>query len=124
MAKPLIIDTNDFTPYFTEIGYQVEYASVDGGQGGLMLSGTTTADEIATKAIVTLPCYPLNEEQISDLLQIVYSGVYHTVTFYDPRAGMNRTMQARRQVSQQKYRGFGANGLEYWTGTVVTLTER
>lgn len=124
MAKPLTIDSNNYAPYFTEAGYEVEYLIIDGGQGGLTLSGEMEEDEIAQKAEITLPCWPLNEEQLADLLSVIYNATYHTVTYYDPKAGGTRTITARRKVSRHKYRGFGANGLEYWTGVVVTLTEK
>lgn len=124
MAKRLIIDNLDFSSYFPRAGYQVEYTSVDGGQGGVMLNGESLADELAVKATVVLPCMPLNETQLSTLLTVIYASLYHSVEYYDPRTGRNRTITATARAASQTYRGFGANAVEYWTGIVVTLTEK
>lgn len=122
--KPLIIDNNIFTSYFPDAGYQVGYVSIDGGQGGRSLNGESIDDELAIKAEVTLPAMPLDSAKLSNLLNAIYSSVYHKVTYYDPRTKTQRTMTAKRDVTQQKYRGLGANGLEYWTGIVVKFTEK
>lgn len=124
MAKTLKINGIDFADYFTEVGYSVSYASVQGNNAGLMLDGSYTEDEIAQKAVITFNCMPLNETQISRLLTEIYGASYHTVTYFDPKSGTERTITARRSVSEQKYRGYGADTKEYWTGTVVTMTER
>lgn len=124
MAKELIIDNTIFTPYFTGTGYEVIYNSIDGGQGGLALNGESIDDEVALKAQVRLPAMPLDSQSLSALLRVVYNGIYHRVTYHDPRTNAPRTMTAKRAVSSQKYRGYGANGVEYWTGIVVTFTEK
>lgn len=124
MAKSLIIDGQDYSSYFTQAGYSVEYASVDGGQGGVMLNGDRVVDELMVKAVIKLPCMPLSDAQISRLLSQVYTGVYHTVRYYDSMRGVNRTISAIRDVSSQVYRGTGANGVEYWTGMVITFSEK
>ena len=124
MAKPIIINGNDYTSYFAATGYSVRYEPVDGGQGGVMQDSTYTEDEIALKAVVTLPCMPLNEDQLSVLLADVYMSKYANLTYYDTWRRVERSIQARRSVSEQTYRGQGANGREYWTGTVVVFRER
>lgn len=124
MAKTLKINRTDYTDYFTREGYRVSYSPVSGRNAGWMLDGTYTEDEMSLKAVITLTCWPLNETQLSTLLSEIYSYPYHEVYYFDPRAGAYRTIEARRAVSEQKYRGSGADGVQYWTGTVVTLTER
>ena len=123
MAKPVLINGVDFTNYFTRTGYRVGYESVQGLNAGPMLNGSVQEDEVAIHAVVTLPCMPLNETQLSTLLDEVYRLTYPTLTYYDPRTKSVRTIQTRRSVSQQVYKGEGADQNEYWTGTVVTLTE-
>lgn len=124
MAKPLIIDNNVYTSYFPEAGYQVGYFSVDGGQGGIAINGESIDDELAVKAEITLPAMPLDSARLSSLLRTIYSSVYHDVTYFDPRTNSQRTITAKRSVAPVKYRGYGANGLEYWTGVVITLREK
>lgn len=124
MQKPLKIDDVDFSSYFTEIGYSVFYQPVTGPNSGQMIDGTFTEDELKLNAVVKLPCYPLTEDQLSDVLTAVLDGPYHMVYYYDPKIKATRTMEARRAVTEQKYRGRGPTGDEYWTGTVITFTER
>ena len=124
MAKTLIINGINVTTYLPPAGYSVGYEPVDGGQGGIMQDGTYTEDEIALKAVILIPCMPLNGTQIAALLSNVFSGKYCTVQYFDPMRNENRQINARRSVSSQKYRGVGADNNDYWTGTVITLSER
>ena len=124
MAKTLIINGTNVTSLLPPAGYSVGYESVDGGQSGTMQDGTFTEDEIAIKAVITVPVKPLADAQIATLLTNIYRNPYCTVTYFDPRTNTNRQINARRSVSEQKYRGTGANGSDYWTGTVITFIER
>lgn len=124
MPKRIVINEADYTAWFPKTGYSVGYQSIQGANAGVMLDGSYTEDEVAIKAIITLPCMPLDEKQLSELLSNIYSFPYADITYFDPKAGAERNIEARRSVSAQKYRGFGADGKEYWTGTVVTFTER
>lgn len=124
MAKPFKIDGVDFSSYSPEVGYSVSYAPVSGLNAGVMIDGSYTEDEVKLNAVVTYPCYPLNETQLSTILQAVYNSPYHMVYYYDPKAGAVREVQMRRAIGTQSYKGYGADGLEYWTGTVITFTER
>lgn len=123
-GKRITINGTDYTDYFTRIGYSVHYESVQGSNADLMLDGSYTEDELKLRAVVTLPCMPLDEERLSNILQEVYSGSYHIVEYFDIKTRSYKTEEMRRQVSEQTYKGQGANGLEYWTGTVVTFTTR
>lgn len=124
MSKTIKINGADFTRMFTPRGYVVRYESVQGNNGGLMLDGSTTEDELAIKAVVSLPVMPLNEEDVATLLQAIYSEPYVTLHFYDPKLGGYRETLFRRNQAQQKYRGFGSDGKAYWTGPALTLTEK
>lgn len=124
MSKTIKINGKDFTRMFTPRGYVVRYESVQGNNGGLMLDGSTTEDELAIKAVVSLPVMPLNEVDVATLLQAIYSEPYVTLYFYDPLVGGYRETLFRRSQAEQKYRGFGSDGKEYWTGPALTLTEK
>lgn len=124
MPKTLLINGTNVTAYLPPTGYTVGYQSVDGGQGGTMQSGTYTEDEIAIKAVITVPTMPLTDAQAAALLTNLFRNPYCTVQYFDPRTNTNRQINARRSVSQSKYRGAGASGSEYWTGAVITFIER
>lgn len=123
-GKTIKINGTDYTDYFTRLGYSVGYESVRGNNAGLMLDGSYTEDEIKLRTVVTLPCMPLDEERLKKILQEVYSDSCHMVEYFDPKSGGYRTEEMRRTVSEQKYKGQGTNGLQYWTGTVITFTTR
>lgn len=124
MSKIIKINGIDFTNMFTPYGYSVRYESIQGNNGGLMLDGSYTEDEIARKAVITLPVMPLKELDVSELLQAIYSDKYVSLYYFDPFAGSYLDITARRRESEQKYRGFGSDGNEYWTGPSLTLTEK
>lgn len=124
MSKTIKINGTDFTSMFTRRGYVVRYESVHGNNGGLMLDGSTTEDELAIKAVVALPVMPLSETDVAVLLQAIYSEPYVTLQYFDPKTGAYRTALFRRSQAEQKYRGYGSDGNEYWTGPSLTLTEK
>lgn len=109
---------------FTKYGYVVKYRSVQGNNGGLMLDGSTTEDELAVKADIRLPVIPLNETDIGILLALIYEKPYVTIYFFDPKEKSYREAEFRRNQMEEKYRGFGSDGKEYWTGSSLTLMER
>lgn len=124
MSKTIKINDVDFTSMFTHVGYAVGYKSIQGNNGGLMLDGSYTEDEIAQKAVILLPCMPLNSSNLSTLLSNIYGSVYPKVYYYDPKDGDYREIYTRRSETEQQFRGVGTDGKEYWTGTVITLTEK
>lgn len=124
MSKLMKFNGVDVSNMLTPTGYIVEYESVQGENGGLMQDGSYIDDEIAIKTIIKAFFMPLNESDLSVVLNNLYSENYVSVYYFDPKTNGYRTITARRTVSSQKYRGKGADGKEYWTGTVVTLTER
>ena len=123
-AKSIRIGTVDFTSFFTQVGYQVEYIKRLGNQGGLLQDGSMEEDLLDRKAVVTLPCYPLNEDQISELLSALFEDHYPAVEYYDPWMKDYRRVYAIVDTSRLSYRGHGADGNSYWTGSVVKLTEK
>ncbi len=124
MSKIVKINGVDVTDKVTPSGYKVRYESVQGNNSGRMLDGSYTEDEIAKKAVVTIPFMPLSENDISELLGNIYGEPYTSLYYYDPFKKAYITIASRRNVSEQKYVGTGTNGTEYWVGTVATFTER
>lgn len=124
MSKMFKINDTDFTHMFTSRGYMVQYQSVQGNNAGQMLDGSYMEDELAVKAVVKLNVLPLNEDQVSALLQEIYAKPYVTLYYFDPKQGAYLEKVFRRNATEQKYRGFGSDGKEYWTAAVLTLTEK
>ena len=124
MSKTIKINDVDFTSMFTPVGYAVGYKSIQGNNGGLMLDGSYMDDEIAHKAVISLPCMPLNSSNLSTLLSNIYGSEYPKVYYFDPKVCDYREIYTRRSETEQQFRGSGTDGKEYWTGTVIKLTER
>lgn len=124
MSKTIKLNGVDFTKMFTSVGYYVTYRSVQGNNGGVMLDGSTMEDELAVKSDVHLPVMPLNEADVGELLSVLYQEPYVTMYYYDPRFKSYRETRFRRNSAEQKYRGFGTDGKEYWTGPELTLLEK
>lgn len=89
----------------------------------MTLDGSYIEDEIAQKAVIYLDCMPLSEDDLSKLLSSIYGSKYPQVYYFDPKTGAYRDIETRRSETEQKYRGMGADGKEYWTGTTIILTE-
>lgn len=119
----LVIDGVDVGAMCPRAGYTVEYDFINGGQGGLMMDGTQSVDELTQKEVVSFPLLPLTKEQAEIVLDLIVSTPLHQVRYISPRLGqVQKTM--RRSVSNIQYRGFGATGNEYWTGLVITLRDK
>lgn len=123
MKKIIKIDGVDYTSFFTPTGYSVSYKKIRGGNAGYMLDGSYRDDVLATKAVITHICMPLDEEKLSQFLAAI-SGTYLTVYFFDPKQNSYREAEMMPSDPSQKFKGTGADLLDYWTGTVVTFTER
>lgn len=123
MGKTIMLNGIDYTDLFTPTGYTVSYKKIKGKNARLMLDGSYVEDVLAIKAVVTCFCMPTNEKRLSELL-IMLSETYLQVYFFDPKLNGYRTAEMMPSDPSQKFRGRGANALDYWTGTVVQLTER
>lgn len=123
MSKTISVNGVDYTDVFTPEGYTVSYIKRRGSNAGVMLDGSYIDDVLAIKAVVTCYCMPTNETQLQNLLTAI-ANEYVTLTFYDPKAGTYRSMTCMPSEPSQKFRGTGADALEYWTGTVITFTEK
>lgn len=123
MAKPFKLNGIDMSTYFTRYGYTVAYKSIKGDLAGYMLDGSYTDDVLARKAVVTLICMPQTDAQMSILLQAIMQD-YVTLEYFDPKISGMRTATFMPSEPEQKYRGTGADGNDYWTGTKVVFTEK
>lgn len=130
MRKRFLIDGEDFTEAFTPVGYTVSYKKIRGPNSGYMMNGLYVDDVLTdddgkevNKAIVTAVCMPTNEDLLQRLL-VKLAKTYISFTFFDPAIKNYRTTEGMPSEPTQKYRGTGTDLLEYWTGTVLTFTER
>lgn len=123
MKKTIKINGIDYTDYFTPVGYSVSYKKIRGNNSGYMLDGSYTDDVYAIKAVITCICMPLDETKLSKLLTSI-AETYVTVYFYDPRLRAYREAEMMPSEPNQKFKGSGANLIDYWTGTIIQLTER
>lgn len=123
MKKTIKINGIDYTDFFTPTGYSVSYQKIRGSNSGYMMDGSYTDDVLATKAVITGVCMPLNEARLSDFL-VAVADTYVDVYFYDPKLRTYRNAEMMPSDPAQKFRGTGSDLLDYWTGTVMTFTER
>lgn len=125
MRKTIKINGKDFTDAFTPTGYTVSYIKRRGNRNnsGIMLDGSYVDDVLAIKAVVTYYCMPINETILQELL-VEIAATYVQLEYYDPKEKTYRTITAMPSEPSQKYRGDGADALEYWTGTVIVFTEK
>lgn len=123
MKKTIKINGKDFTEYFTPTGYSVSYKKIRGPNSGYMQDGSYTDDVLAVKAIVTCTCMPLDETKLSTLLSEI-SGAYADVIFFDPAMNEYRTAKMLTPEPSQKFKGTGADSVDYWTGTILQFTEK
>ena len=124
MKKTIKINGIDFSDLFTPFGYSVQYKKVSGKNSGYLMSGDYVDDVIGWKASIICICMPQNEGNLSKLLSIIYESAYCSVYFYDPQKGDYRTAVMMPSETSQTHKGIGSNGLNYWTGTVLTFTEQ
>ncbi len=123
MKKTIKINGIDYTDFFTPVGYSVSYKKIRGNNSGYMMDGSYTDDVRAIKAVITCICMPLDESKLSKLLTSI-AETYVTVYFYDPKVGQYRESKMMPSEPTQKFKGSSADLIDYWTGTVIQLTER
>lgn len=124
MSKTIKINGVDFTSMFTRYGYSVDYKPVYGNAGGLMKDGTYEDDELKINAVVSLPVFPLNENDLSILLNTLYRNKYVDLYYFDIKEKGYRETVFRRGGTKWNYKGHGTDSNEYWTGTALVLEEK
>ena len=105
-------------------GYTYEREPQYGGQV-TTIDGTDYSAKLRDRVRLTVPFLPLTLEQLETVLQLFpQSDPYVLWTYYDPFDGGNRTAQMKYEARQQTLKVHYYNGVEYWEGLTVTLTER
>lgn len=122
--KTLMINGTDYSAFFSSEGYKVQYTEVKGKNEGLLLNGSYEKDVIAVKAVVTVPLVPMTEEQVSNLLQNVFSATYASVYYFDLRMNAYRSAVMMYETGEIQYCGRGANNNEYWKGPALVFTDK
>lgn len=123
MKKTIKINGVDFSSMFTPYGYTVQYKKVRGPNSGDMLSGEHTDDVRAWKAEVRCVCVPTSEADLAKLLTIC-EDTYVNVYYFDIKTNSYRNAIMMPSEPIQKHAGVGTNGVNYWTGTAITFTEK
>lgn len=124
MQKNLVINDIDCAALFPRYGAAVGYKKVHGSAGGTMLDGSTTEDVIAVKAEIELNFIPQDEATMTEFLERLYSAPYASVTYFDPRTGAERTIEAIYSEMQVQHLFENILRNEIWHMHSITLTER
>lgn len=88
--KTLIVDGVNYAPFLAMYGYAVGYNKTKGPNTCTTLDGKTHEDILAEKAIVTVSLRPLNEDNLSIILNS-QSKKLVVVTYFDTKTKVNRT---------------------------------
>lgn len=105
-------------------GYTYEREPQYGGQV-TTIDGTDYSAKLRDRVRLTVPFIPLTRAQLEMVLQLFPNGNPYVVwTYYDPFEGGNRTAQMKYEARQQRLKVRYSNGVEYWEGLTVNLTER
>lgn len=98
--KTLNVDGVNYNTYMAKRGYSVGYNKVTGPNSCMTLDGVTHEDIIAEKAIVAVSLKPLNDDNLSVILN-VQSKKFVVVTYYDPKTKTDRTTNMRITTTAQ-----------------------
>lgn len=124
MQKSIRINSIDYSQYVTKYGYSVSYRKVDGGAGGTMLTGETTVDVLAIKAVITVPLMPMFESQLNALIANALSSDYPTLRYFDPRTNAYRTITTIMDEPEMRHVGMNCYNNEIWIAGTLTFTEK
>lgn len=113
----------DVTSYFTADGAEIKYKKIQGGRGGVMLSGRTEEDILALKLVLTETALPLTTTQLSTVLSLLTAG-NNNITYYEISTDSDETIDVIWEETGSRSRGKGADGYERWTGLKLTFTEK
>jgi hypothetical protein len=124
MEKKIFINDTDCSALFMRYGYTVNYKKIHGNAGGTMLDGSTTEDVIAVKAVISLSFMPQKEADLASFLASLYGSDYAIVSYYDPKDGDYREIEAIYSEVNVKHIMSNINDDEIWQTDSLTLTER
>lgn len=89
------------------------------------MDGTDHSAKLRDRVKLTVPFIPLTLEQLTAVLQLFpEGGAYVTWTFFDPYTNGSRTEEMLYEARESSLKVHYRNGVEYWAGLVVTVTER
>lgn len=120
---PLIIDGVDFSASINRYGYTVGYIKREGGFGGMMQDGSMRVDILARKAVLTLTANSLKSDAQAALLSACAKD-YVTVTYFDTMSNRTREAEFIPDIGDQTVGILSADGTNWFTGMIITLTER
>lgn len=113
-------DLSDLIAY----GYAIDYEPQYSGQV-TAIDGTDYSAKLRDRAIITVPFLPLTKAQLEMVAQLFpASGAYVTWTYWDPALAANHTSQFKYARRRHTLKVVYHNGVEYWDGLVLELTER
>ena len=108
------------------IGYGYTYVQAPqyGGQV-TAIDGTDYSVKLRDIVQLTVPFIALTLPQLTEVLALFPQGnAYVEWTFFDPYLGSERTAQMKYENRTAALKVHYKNGVEYWDGLVVQLTER
>ena len=123
IAKDFRINDVVVSSLFTRYGYSVSYEKVTGPNSGFMQDGSYVEDVLRWRAVVSLKVIPLNETQLSFLLNTILPSTYIRLYYFDPMNNDYREEYFTIEGQPMTFRGQGADGNNYWTGYALTLKE-
>ena len=95
------------------------------GSSITVMNGTDHSAKIRDRVILTVPFIPLTMSQLTDVLQLFpETGAYVNWTYFDPFLGSERTVQMKYDTRSTVLACVYRDGIEYYSGLVVKLTER
>ena len=113
-------DLSDLIGYGYSEGLEPQY-------GGQMtaIDGTDYSAKLRDKSVLGVPFLPLTREQLEMVLALFpRTDAYVEWTFYDHNRGEIRTAQMKYERRETSLKVRYRNGVEYWAGLHLTLTER
>ena len=95
------------------------------GDSIVTMDGKDHSAKIRDRVKLSVPFIPLTMEQLSEILQMFPNGgAYVNWTYYEPRTGNARQIQAKYDTRSSTLKAVHRDGTEYFSGLVVNLIER
>ena len=105
-------------------GYTVEYVP-QYGRSVTTMDGKDHSAKIRDIVKLTVPIIPLTGTQLNTLLSLFpATGAYVSWTYDDPYTGADRTVSMKYDVRKSSIKICYKNGVQYWEGLTLVLTER
>ena len=113
----------DLSPYIAQ-GYTYEREPLDTNSFTTM-DGTDHTERVREKVKLKVPFIPLKKRELTEILKLFPErGAYVTWRYEDLYSGQERVIQAKFERVSCQLRMSYRNGVEYYSGLVISLTER